>query len=70
VQERLRAAELARVEAQTKACEENKRRRLTVALAASLVATAAVISGGWAYLTRQRTTRLLATTRVCAVERC
>jgi serine/threonine-protein kinase len=37
VQERLRQAELARVEAQTRAAEERKRRRVTVALAGSLL---------------------------------
>ena len=40
VQERLRAAELARVEAQAEAAEERKRRRLTVALAASVLVIA------------------------------
>jgi serine/threonine-protein kinase len=64
VQDRLRAAELARVEAQTRAAEERKRRRLAVALAASVLATASVLGGGWAYLARQRTARLLATSRV------
>ena len=49
VQERLRAAELARVEAQARAAEERKRRRLTVALAASVLVTAGVVGGGWAY---------------------
>jgi tetratricopeptide (TPR) repeat protein len=57
VQERLRAAELARVEAQTRAAEERKRRRVTVALAASVLVTASVIGGGWAYLSRQQLRR-------------
>jgi serine/threonine-protein kinase len=57
VQERLRAAELARVEAQTRAAEERKRRRVTVALAASVLVTAGVIGGGWAYLARQQLQR-------------
>jgi serine/threonine-protein kinase len=64
VQERLKAAELARVEAQAKAVEERKRRRLTAALAASVLVTAGVLGGGWTYLARQRTARLMATTRV------
>jgi len=64
VQERLRAAELARVEAQARAAEDRKRRKLTVALAASLLVTAAVVGGGWAFLARQRAARLVATTRV------
>ena len=70
VQERLKAAELARVEAQTRAEEaqaratiERSRRLRTVALAASVLVTAGVIGGGWAYLVRQRTARLMATTR-------
>ena len=64
VQERLRAAELARAEAQATAVEERKRHRVTVALAASVLVTAGVLGGGWAYLARQRTGQLLATTRV------
>jgi len=64
VQERLRAAELARVEAQARAAEERKRRKLTVALAASVLITAGVVGGGWAFLVRQRTARLMVTTRV------
>jgi serine/threonine-protein kinase len=42
VQERLRAAELARVEAQARAEEEGKRRRLQVSLAASILALTTV----------------------------
>ena len=42
VQERLREAELARVQAETRAAEERKRRRMTVALAASVL-----ITRGW-----------------------
>ncbi|MFI5460715.1 MAG: tetratricopeptide repeat protein, partial [Isosphaerales bacterium] len=78
VQERLRAAELARVEAQTRAEEEvkrrvvaddlareararaeeeRKRRRMTVALAASVLITASVAGGGWAFLAQQRQER-------------
>jgi len=57
VQARLRAAELARVEAQARAAEERKRRKLTVALAASVLVTFAVGGGGWAYQARQRQER-------------
>jgi len=63
VQERLKAAELARVEAQARAAEERKRRRLTVALAASVLITASVVGGGWTYLARQSATRRAATER-------
>ena len=34
------------------------------ALAASVLVTASVVGGGWAYLAQQRTSRLMATTRV------
>jgi serine/threonine-protein kinase len=61
VQDRLRAAELARVEAQTRAEEaqaratiERSRWRRMVALAASVLITAGVIAGSWTYLARQR----------------
>jgi serine/threonine-protein kinase len=57
VQDRLRQAELARVEAQTRAAEERKRRRITVALAASVLITAGVVGGSWAYLARLRERR-------------
>jgi serine/threonine-protein kinase len=57
VRERLRAAELARVEAQARVEEERKRRRVTVALAASVAVTAGVIGGGWAYLARHQQRR-------------
>ena len=57
VQERLRAAELARVEAQAKAAEERKRRRLTVAPAASLLLMAASAVGSSAYLSNQQRER-------------
>ena len=64
VQQRLKAAELARVEAQAKVIEERKRRRLTVALATSVLGLIVLAGGGWAYLTQQHTARLMATTRV------
>jgi serine/threonine-protein kinase len=70
VQDRLRSAELARVEAQTRAEEaearatiERSRRRLTVALTASFLITASVLGGGWGYLAQQRAARLAASTR-------
>jgi serine/threonine-protein kinase len=53
VQERLHAAELARVEAQARAAEERKRRRLTVGLAGSVLIIAGLAGGGWAALARQ-----------------
>ncbi len=57
IQDRLRAAELARVEAQTRAEEERKRRRVTVALAASVLGLVMLGGGGWAHLARQRLER-------------
>jgi uncharacterized delta-60 repeat protein len=53
----LRQAELARVEAQTRVAEERKRRRITVALAASVLIAAGVVGGSWAYLARMRERR-------------
>jgi serine/threonine-protein kinase len=60
VQERLKTAELARVEAQTRAEEaqtraviERSRGRRTVALAASVLGLVLLAGGGWAYLARQ-----------------
>ncbi len=92
VQERLRSAELARVEAQARSEEEAKRRALSdelaqeaqaraeeaqvrariersrrrrsVALAASVLATFGLAGGGWAYLSREHAARRAATTRV------
>jgi serine/threonine-protein kinase len=63
VQDRLHAAELARVAAQARATEESRRRRLTVALAASLLGMVMLIGGGWAWAARQRAMRLAATGR-------
>jgi serine/threonine-protein kinase len=64
VQERLKAAELGRVEAQTRAEEaqaraviERSRQRRTVALAGSVLLIAGLAGGGWAYLVRQWQTR-------------
>ena len=64
VQERLRAAEIARVEAQARSAEERKRWQLTKALAALALFTTGVIGGGWTYLARQRSAQLMATTRL------
>ena len=47
VETRLRNAELARVEANTQAAEERKRRRVLVALGASTILTMVVLVGGW-----------------------
>jgi serine/threonine-protein kinase len=65
VRERLRAAELARVEAQARAeaaqartALERSRRRRTAALAASVLALIVLAGGGWAYLERQRMERV------------
>jgi serine/threonine-protein kinase len=57
VQERLRAAELARVEAQARAAHERSRRRLAVALAGSVLASVLLAGGGWAWLAKQRRDR-------------
>jgi serine/threonine-protein kinase len=57
VQERLKAAELARARAESRASEERKRRLLAAGLAASLLALAAVGGGGGLWLTRQRAAR-------------
>jgi serine/threonine-protein kinase len=57
VQERLQAAERARVEAQARAAEERKRRRLTVALTASVLVIAGLVEGGWTSRVRQRQER-------------
>ena len=57
VQERLRKAELARV-------EELARRRLTLAVAASIVGIVILAGGGWVYLQQLRAGRRAATERV------
>ncbi len=63
VQDRLRAAELAEVEARAHAEDERKRRKLTVALAASLIGTAVLVGGGWAWTAEQRAERAAVTGR-------
>jgi serine/threonine-protein kinase len=59
VQERLRQAELARVEAQARAEEERKRRRLTLALAAAVLALITVGGSGAAVYLQQRRVRAI-----------
>ncbi|MBS0263641.1 MAG: protein kinase, partial [Planctomycetes bacterium] len=63
VAERLRAAELARARAESRAAEERKRRLLVVGLAASILALAALAGGGGLWLTHERATRAEAFTR-------
>jgi serine/threonine-protein kinase len=57
VEERLRAAELAQVKAEARAAEEHKRRILTIALAASLLATVLLGGVGWAWVKTEREAR-------------
>jgi serine/threonine-protein kinase len=52
VQERLRRTEVARAEANARAAEERKRRKLTLALAASIIGT--ILIGGGAWYTREQ----------------
>jgi serine/threonine-protein kinase len=54
VAERLRQAELAGVEARAKAGEERKRRKLTVALASSLLFSVLLGSGAWVWVAEQK----------------
>src|SRR5206468_11371362 len=63
VRERLKVAELARVRAESRATEERKRRRLVVGLAASLLALAALFTGGGLWLAWQRAARFEAADR-------
>jgi serine/threonine-protein kinase len=58
VQERLKAAELARARSESRAAKERKRRLLVAGLAASLLALAALGGGGGLWLTRQRAARV------------
>ncbi len=66
VQERLRKAELARVAAETRAEAERSRRRLTVALAASVLALVLLGGGVTTWQIQQRQTRLAAVERTLA----
>lgn len=63
VQERLRAAELARVRAESQAAEERKRRILVAGLAVSILALAALGIGGGLWLTHERAVRTEASSR-------
>jgi hypothetical protein len=63
VQDRLRAAELARVEAQARVEEERKRRKLQVGLAAAVLAFVALGGGGYVWEERQRAERVAKTAR-------
>ncbi len=58
VQEQLHAAELAKVHAQAQAAEEGRRRRLTIALAASVLALVVFGGGASTWLVYQRQTGL------------
>ena len=57
VQERLRAAELARVEAQASAVEERKRRRLVVASTAVVMLLASLAGASWLRIAQGRAAR-------------
>jgi serine/threonine-protein kinase len=57
VQERLRQAELAEAAARAKAVEEAKRRRLTVALSATVLLAVTLGGGGWLWLKADRDAR-------------
>ena len=61
VELRLRKAGLAQAQAEGRAAAERKRRVLTVALAASLLATALVVAGGWIWAARDRAARVAKT---------
>ncbi|MFK7819519.1 MAG: serine/threonine-protein kinase, partial [Planctomycetaceae bacterium] len=50
VETRMREAELAKAEANARAVEERKRRRVVMALAATILATVGLAGGGWAWL--------------------
>ena len=58
VEERAQKAELAAVEARIKAAEERRARRLTLALAGTLVAALALGVGGFAWVRREREERV------------
>jgi serine/threonine-protein kinase len=57
VEERLRRAEVERAEALVKAAEERKRRRVQLALAASVLATLGLAGGGGLWVQRQQAAR-------------
>lgn len=64
VQERVRSAELERVKAEARALEEQKRRRVTMALAASIMATMLIGGGAWVWTTRQYQARVATNSRM------
>jgi serine/threonine-protein kinase len=57
VEQRLRAAGLGQAQAEARAAEERKRRVLTVALAASILATALLGGGAWVWVTQDHAAR-------------
>jgi len=57
MQERMKAAELAQAQAESRAAEERKRRILAVGLAASLIALVALGVGGGTRVARDRAAR-------------
>jgi serine/threonine-protein kinase len=57
VQERLRHAELAEVEARAKAVEEARRRKLSLALAVTVLLALTLGSGGWLWVKNERDAR-------------
>src|SRR5579864_2483076 len=57
VAERLRQAELAQATAQARTVEAQKRQRLTMALALSIIALIVLASGGWQWISQQRAIR-------------
>jgi serine/threonine-protein kinase len=63
VQERLRQAELAEAEARARAVEEAKRRRLTLALAGTVLLAVTLGGGGWLYVKNERDARQAQTAR-------
>ena len=66
VQDRLRKAELERVEASAWAVEERKRRRVTLALVATIIMALASGGSAWAWITSQRASRTARATAVVA----
>jgi serine/threonine-protein kinase len=64
VQERLRQAEVARAEAQVKAQEERKRRRITAYLAAAVLATVGIGIAAYVAVSQQRQARQQQTAQV------
>ncbi len=64
VAERLRQAEMERARAEVKAAEEAKRRRVQLALAASVLATLLLGGGGYVWIRHQHGLRLAARARV------